>query len=248
MLVLRIAAAVGDILPLRRVVQIGKAGVVELQILASQLAERLDFVRIHARQRSPEIVHVRIHRRIHDRRATTIVHHARRRDGQLGRLAGDGLQKREVVAEDAVVQVQRARDAQRRRIELDVALVVVELDIESILRPRYTAHLVQEIHVPGAAAKFTVGDSFQPDVLLQAHDLANGRILCLAQLFRRDSAAAACLARLLQSLRTQQTADVIGAERGFRSLHGRWRRHTGLPCERFITATVQPTANIGIGA
>ena len=80
--------------------------------------------------------------------AAAIVHHARRRDGELRRAAGDGFEVSEVLSENALRQLEVARDFQRRWRELDVALFVVELDLQSVLHASDAADLIKEIHVP----------------------------------------------------------------------------------------------------
>ena len=50
------------------------------------------------------------------------------------------------------------------------------------------ADLVEEIHVPGAAAKLAVGDALEPDLLLHPDYFANGFVLDAAQLRGRQAA------------------------------------------------------------
>ena len=75
------------------------------------------------------------------------------------------------------------------------------------------AELVDEIHVPGAAPELPVGGALQADLLLQVDRLAHGRILDRLQLIRREAAVGVVGARLPQGRRTQEAADVVGAER-----------------------------------
>ena len=67
--------------------------------------------------------------------------------------------------------------------------------------------------MPGGAAKLAVGDGFQADVLLELHDLADGLVLRGLELVGLDTTVREVLPRLEESLRAQQAADVVGAER-----------------------------------
>jgi hypothetical protein len=82
---------------------------------------------------------------------------------------------------------------------------------------------LQEIEVPHGAAVFAVGHGFEPDLLLPPDSFDDRLVLDLAQRRRVDLAAGAALARLLQLRRTQQAADMVGAERRRGPLHGSLR-------------------------
>ncbi len=212
MLLVAIAAALGDIVALRRIVEIGEARIIQLQVGAPKLAQRLDLIGVDLLQVVPEQAHLRIHGRIDDGGAAPVVHHARGRDRELRRVPRDGLQKREVLAEDGLVELERARHPQRRRIELDVAFLVVELDFQSVHGARHATHLVEKVHVPGATAKLTVRDALQADVLLQAHDVADRGVLGVPQLRGRNAPVLVGVTGLLQDRRAQQAPHVIGAK------------------------------------
>src|SRR5690606_40396581 len=62
-------------------------------------------------------------------------------------------------------------------------------------------------------------DALEADVLLQPHRLEDCLVLDLAQVGRADLALLVVFARLQQLLRAQQTADMVRAERWFRSAH-----------------------------
>ncbi len=66
MLILAVAAAFGNIVALRRIVQVRKTRVIQLQVCAPEFAERIDFVRIHILQVVPEQAHFRIDARVDD--------------------------------------------------------------------------------------------------------------------------------------------------------------------------------------
>ena len=170
-----------DHFALRRIVQIRQADVVQLQIGAAQLGQFGDLLRVDLRQVVPELLDVGINRRIDRRAPAAVVHHAGRRNGELGRGVGHRLQEREVVAKNAFVELELALDLQRGGSEFDHALLVAKLNLHVVLHLGRAAHLVQKIHVPGGAAELAVGDSFQAQVLLLANDVADRLIFNAAQ-------------------------------------------------------------------
>src|SRR5262249_23093779 len=80
------------------------------------------------------------------------------------------------------------------------------------------AQLVEKIHMPRVAPELAVGDGLKPDVFLHADDFADRGVLCLAQLACGDLAATVSSTRIHECLWAQQTADVLCAEWGLRSL------------------------------
>ena len=66
---------------------------------------------------------------------------------------------------------------QRRRGELDVSVLVVELDGEMPGLLADAVDLVDEVHVPRGAAELAVGRRGQPDVLLPAHGVTDRLVL-----------------------------------------------------------------------
>src|SRR5204863_4232285 len=79
------------------------------------------------------------------------------------------------------------------------------------------------------AAEFAVGDAVKTQVLLELHDFADRVIFDVAQRGGRDRAALVSIARVEQALRTQETADVIGAERRLRAGARHRLRHGAAP-------------------
>src|SRR5260370_40495554 len=206
------AAEPGDVVALRRVVEICQAGVVELEIAATELAQRRDLVGIDAAEIVPERGEVGIDLVVDGGAAAAVMHHARRGHGELRRCLGDRFQEGERLGEDRPLERELAGDAQRRRGELDVALLVVELDREIVLHLGDAADLVEEIHVPGGAAVLAVGDALEADLLLHLHRLGHGVVLDPAHRRARKAARLVLLARLQQFLGPQQAADMVGAE------------------------------------
>ncbi len=70
----------------------------------------------------------------------------------------------------------------------------------------------EEIEMPPGAAEFAVGDRLQADLFLLLDDALDLAVLDLLQLRGRDLALGLLRARLMDRLRTQQAADMIGAE------------------------------------
>jgi hypothetical protein len=75
------------------------------------------------------------------------------------------------------------------------------------------AKLTIEEAVVGAAAEFPVGREFEADTLLQRNRLLDGRILGRGERIGANLAASELAPLFEQRLRTQQAADVLGAER-----------------------------------
>ena len=61
------------------------------------------------------------------------------------------------------------------------------VDLELLLATTDAAELVDVVHVPGAAAKLSVGRRLEADVLLHGHDLGDGVVLDRAQLVGGDA-------------------------------------------------------------
>jgi hypothetical protein len=114
--------------------------------------------------------------------------HRRRRDGEFRRAAGNAFQKAEVVDHDRPRVPHLAGDDRDRRLLFRTA----ELGTR-VLAQRDAFQLRKEIEVPPLAAELAVGDALQADRLLPGDDFADGFLIDLS--------------------RTQQAADVVGAER-----------------------------------
>ena len=95
-----------------------------------------------------------------------------------------------------------------------------ELDALLGVKQFAAGEILQEIEMPPRAAEFAVGGELQPDRGLLVHDLFDLDVLDLAQIVGRYLALLTPGARLLDARRPQQAADLVGAERGFGSLHG----------------------------
>ena len=95
-----------------------------------------------------------------------------------------------------------------------------ELDAGVGVEQFAAGELGEKVEMPPRAAEFAVGRELQADRSLLVHDLLDLHVLGLAQVVGRDLALLQPGARLLDARRPQQAADLVGAERGFGSLHG----------------------------
>jgi len=66
--------------------------------------------------------------------------------------------------------------------------LVSELDAQRLVGLGHSADLVEEIHVPRAAAELAVGDAFEANLLLDPRDIANRCVLDTAQFLEREAA------------------------------------------------------------
>src|ERR1700761_4499586 len=95
-----------------------------------------------------------------------------------------------------------------------------ELDAHVGVKQLAPGEMAEEIEMPPGAAEFTVGRELQPGRGLAVYDLLDLNVLGLAQLGGGDLALLEFRTRLLDARRTQQAADLVGAEWRFGSLHG----------------------------
>ena len=102
---------------------------------------------------------------------------------------------------------------------------VLELHDQLLVGPRDPTQLVDEVHVPRAAAQLAVGGRLEPDLLLHPHDVADGVVLGGAEVLGADATGGGVLAGLEQRRRAEQAPDVIGTERWGRE----HRPHPGTP-------------------
>ena len=163
--VLGVLAAPGDLSPLGRVVEVGQAGVIQLQVGAAEPGQALHLIVVRGGQVSPELLHVRVHVVVDRGGTAAVMDHVRRRDGELGRRGAHlRLQVAEIVLEDRPAQVDLAADVQRGRRPLDLALGVAEVNRQVAGRLADPAQLVDEVHVPGGAPELAVGGGLEADV------------------------------------------------------------------------------------
>lgn len=131
-------------------------------------------------------------------------------------LVGGLLQEAEVIQHRMVVgEIELADHADRIMPRLDAR----ELDARVRVKHFAAGELGQEVKVPPGAAEFAVGRELQADRGLLVHDLLDLHVLDLAQIVSRDLALLEPDAGFLDLGRTQEAADLVGAEGGFGSLH-----------------------------
>src|SRR4030081_3120964 len=92
-----------------------------------------------------------------------------------------------------------------------------------------TREMAEEVEMPPGTAEFAVGRELQAGRGLPMHDLFDLHILGLAQIISRDLALLESGTRFLDARRPQQATDLVGAEGGFGSLHGRLLKNPNAP-------------------
>ena len=95
-----------------------------------------------------------------------------------------------------------------------------ELDALVGMKQFAAGEIFEKIKMPPGAAEFAVGGEFQADLRLLVHHLLDLAVLDLAQVVGGDFTLLQSGAGFLDARRAQQAADLVGAERGFGSLHG----------------------------
>lgn len=118
-----------------------------------------------------------------------------------------------MVGEDRVVQADLVVHAQGGGGELDVPVRAVEPDLDLLVRRADPAEPVDEVHVPGRAAELPVGGRPEPGLALHPDHVADGGVLRRGERGRVDAALGAAVPGREQLGRTQQAADMVGAER-----------------------------------
>ena len=119
-----------------------------------------------------------------------------------------------MVGEDRLLERDALGDPHRRRLPGDRPVLVVELDLDALLGVGDPAERVDEVHVPRRAAELAVGGRLQADLLLLAHDVADGVVLDGAQLVGAQAPGGVLVSRARELGGSQERADVVGAERG----------------------------------
>ncbi len=99
-------------------------------------------------------------------------------------------------------------------------LDTVELNARVGIVTLYALQAIKEIKVPPGATELPVGDDVQAAGALLLYHVADRAVFNRTQLARIDFTRGKLNACLLNGIRTQETADDIGAERGVVTLHG----------------------------
>ena len=212
--VLGVLAALGDLGSLRRVVEVGQAGVVQLQVGAAELGDPPHLLRVRGGEVGPELLHVRVDVPVDRRRTAAVVHHVRRRDGELRRRVRSTIDCRKRKSSAKIVWSSRILlpTCSAAGVNSMLALGVAELHREVARRLADAAELVDEVHVPGRAAELAVGGASAA----RPRAASRRRSSIAASSTARSSSAsirpaAKSLAGGQQLGRAQQAADVVGA-------------------------------------
>ena len=104
----------------------------------------------------------------------------------LGRMAGrelGGPVAQVANASPKMVWPSRTRSwtLERGRLEVQVALGVVEVHEQLLVGAVDALELVDEVHVPGGPPELPVGDALQPKIALHGDDLVDAPVLDLTQ-------------------------------------------------------------------
>src|SRR5664280_3057201 len=97
MLMLGVVTSLADHLTLRGVVEVRERRVVELQVLTAQLTQTANLLGVRGAEVVPEPVDVGVDVRVNGGRTSAVVHHARRRNGELGPVSYTHLRAHETV-------------------------------------------------------------------------------------------------------------------------------------------------------
>src|SRR5262249_24434077 len=190
-------------------------------VAAAGLVQVGDLLAVGFREIRPELVHVRIG--LLDRRAVGArVQHRRRGHGELRRVLRHRLQELEVVEHRRLGAPDLARDFHERRLLLGILEFRVAVGVALV--ERHAVEVGDEVDVPPVAPELAVGHRLYADRFLLRDDLADMLVLDGFQLGRARLAGPGLVARVVQLLRAQQAADVVGAEwRCFALCHGKLR-------------------------
>ena len=159
-LAVRVIAAVAQHLPLVVVAEIRKRHVVDLQIAAAGVVERLNGFAIGLREVGIIVVEVGVSLLAHHFAAAPVVQHARRRDHRLWRLRGVGLEELEVF--DMRMRRRKIQfpdhphhpGLEHRALERLARVGCLRLHPVALA----TRKVLEKIEVPVGAPEFAVGD------------------------------------------------------------------------------------------
>src|SRR5262245_22251148 len=197
------------------VAQHGDEHLVELQVATAGIGESAHALAVGGAQLGEELLEGGIGLLAHRGAAGAAVERRRRRNRDLRRPRRVRLDELEMLQHRVIGKAELADDARALRaclhaLECDALLHHVALG---------AVETPEEVEVPPGAAELAVGDGLESHLLLLLDDALDLAILHRLERGRIDLALGVLFARLLQRCRTQQAADMVGAERRLGSLH-----------------------------
>jgi hypothetical protein len=156
--------------------------------------------------------------------------------------------ERELIGRDAARALDLPFDV--RRLKRGAAAIAV-VKIEDRILGGQALDRVNESIEPRAAAELAIGNRLQTDVFLHPDCLTDTAVLDLGEFAPVDFALRRITKRRLEFGRTQQAANVLGAERGRLAWLGHASTSTDALVSRFRSShnlAAPPHANFGFGA
>ena len=206
--------------PLLGVVEVGEAGVVELEVGAAELGHPPHLLGVRRGEVGPERLEVRVDGLVDRGPAAAVVDHVGRGDGQLRHLVAPSVTPcRNSNASPKIVWPSPIRSwtlsaaASKSRSPL----LVVEVHRELLVGRVDALELVDEVHVPRRTPELAVGRRAHAGLALERDDVADRGVLDPSQAVVVELARLVSGARVEQVGRPEQAPDVVGAERRERS-------------------------------
>ena len=207
----RVLAVRLDLVARRGVAQHGERDFVELHVAAAGAREVGDLGLVYLAEVGEEFDRVAVDPAIGVVGEAVQVHGRGRRHRDLDRAARNPLRELELIERDRLAAPHSALRIRRGEVGL-VAVLVVKL--EHGLLHHQAFGQADEFFPVGNAPELAVGRDLEAAVLLQADYIADRCVLRCAKGVFGELALGMLAECLPQFLRPQQTADVVGAERG----------------------------------
>src|SRR5262245_39675479 len=197
------------------VAQHGDEHLIELEIAATGVGEGAHALAVGGAELGEELLERRVGLLADRGAAGAAVERRRRRNGDLRRARRVRLDELEVLQHRMVGKAELADDARALRAGLQA------LERDALLHhiAFRAVEAPEKVEVPPGAAELAVGDGLEPHLLLLLDDALDLAVLDRLERGRADLALGVLLPRLLERSRTQQAADMVGAERRLGSLH-----------------------------
>ena len=211
-----IVAAVAQHLALRVVAEIGDEHLVELQVGAARLAEGAHRLAVGLPEVGEERLHVGIDRFLDRLPAAAEMQRGRRGDRHLRHRRRHRLEEPEMLDHRMAGEVDPPVDVQ----SLGLGLGPFELQALRHADQLDAVEVFEEIVVPPRAAELAIGRELQSAFLLLGDYLPDLRILNRLEMIGADFTVLAFRACVLDRRRTQEAADMVGAEWRLGALHG----------------------------